>query len=148
MSSNTEHDYKRFAFLCFAALVGIGCSLLFYPFVKDNGDYAETVVSVFSILSGFIIAIITILGDSSIIFSGSWRVAEKQIKIIKVRMIKQQFVFLVYLITIILIVLDVFSNENAANEKEIISQHSQSIKAQKTGKNDSPLKNIVTFKQP
>ena len=43
---------------------------------NDNSDAKTTIVTVLTVLAGFMIAIITVLGDPASIPDGSWRMVE------------------------------------------------------------------------
>ena len=67
---------KRLLFLlgC-VALSGAG-SYFGQPMVRDNSDAVTVMITVITVFAGFLVAIITILGDPAMIPAGSWRVAE------------------------------------------------------------------------
>ncbi len=86
---------------CFA----IGAAAAFYcqPYVKDNSDAVLIVTTVFTVFAGFLVAIITILGDPSLVPSGSWRLVESRRESIEHRIIWHIYLFGLYLVTIGLI---------------------------------------------
>lgn len=90
-----------FILLCFG-LAGLGA---FYaqPFMHGNPDAVLIIVTVFTVFAGFLIAIITIIGDPVMIPEGSWRIAEGG----RDRMVQRLFwhiaLFVLYLLTIALL---------------------------------------------
>jgi|SRR5579883_1600543 MFS family permease len=70
------------------------------PYVYHNSDFVVIVVTVFTVFAGFLIAIITILGDPSMIPDGSWRIAEARRDNIEKRLLTHSYLFILYLITI------------------------------------------------
>ncbi len=70
------------------------------PFAHDNTDVLTIVITVMTVFAGFLVAIITILGDPSMIPSGSWRVAELRRDNIESRLITHIWLFVFYLIAI------------------------------------------------
>lgn len=73
-----------------------------HPLIDGNKDATSVIVTVFSILAGFLIAIMTLLGDQSVI-PGSWRISELKRRSIKVKLIRQKWLFYLYLMTLVLI---------------------------------------------
>jgi hypothetical protein len=90
----------RILFFGFAAAAGFAALVYGEPLIKDNEDAAGVVTTVFSILAGFLIAIMSVLGDPSLILPGSWRKAEIQRSMISARLIRQKWLFYLYLITL------------------------------------------------
>ena len=71
--------------LCF--VVGAICAWLGAPLIYENGDAINILVTVYTVLAGFLVAIIAILGDPVLIPSGDWREAENNREIILARLI-------------------------------------------------------------
>jgi len=87
-----------FIFSCF-----VGGGLVAYygqPLAHDNGDSILIIITVMTVFAGFLVAIITILGDPGLIPSGSWRVAELRRNNIEARLITHIWLFVLYLIAI------------------------------------------------
>jgi hypothetical protein len=64
-------------------------------------------VTVFTVFAGFLVAIITILGDPSLIPSGSWRVAEVRRESFQARLFTHVVLFSLYLFAIALLFIGV-----------------------------------------
>jgi MFS family permease len=91
---------RRLVFIiCSAALAAIA-AWYGQPYVHHNSDFVVIVVTVFTVFAGFLIAIITILGDPSMIPDGSWRIAEARRDNIEKRLLTHSYLFILYLITI------------------------------------------------
>ena len=92
------------AFL-FAVCIGAGALGAYYaqPYVGHNSDIVLIVVTVFSVFAGFLIAIITIIGDPIMIREGSWRIAELGHDNMRRRLFSHVILFLAYLLTIALL---------------------------------------------
>jgi hypothetical protein len=73
-----------------------------HELIDKNTEATQVIVTVFSILAGFLIAIMTLLGDQSVL-PGSWRIAEVTRTKIQVKLIRQKWLFYVYLITLTII---------------------------------------------
>ncbi|WP_288431108.1 hypothetical protein [uncultured Agrobacterium sp.] len=72
--------------------------------IHGNEKARDIIVTVFSILAGFLIAIMTLLGDQSNL-PGSWKIAKSRSDAIKAKLIRQKWLFHCYLITLSLIFL-------------------------------------------
>jgi len=73
------------------------------PFVKENPDAILILTTVFTVFAGFLVAIITILGDPALIPEGSWRVAEGRRDKIESQLIAHVWLFVIYLLAIALL---------------------------------------------
>jgi len=73
------------------------------PFVKENADAVMILTTVFTVFAGFLVAIITILGDPSLIPEGSWRVAEGRRDSVEAQLIAHVWLFVIYLLAIALL---------------------------------------------
>ena len=85
-----------------SVVAGIAAGMFGHSLIDDNSDATGVIVTVFSILAGFLIAIMTLLGDQSVL-PGTWRIAESQRKSLKAKLIRQKWLFYVYLLTLVLI---------------------------------------------
>src|SRR5690606_15847934 len=83
-------------------LVGVSAFLFGHFLIAGIDAARDIIVTDFSILAGFLIAIMTLLGDHSLL-PGGWRVAEKNRSIIKVKLVRQKYLFYQYLLTLIVI---------------------------------------------
>lgn len=70
------------------------------PYFHGNSEALATIVTVFSILAGFLIAIISIVGDSALIGRGTWRRDHYVIEAIKRRLIRHKLTFHLYLLVL------------------------------------------------
>lgn len=68
--------------------------------MKDNSDALVTAVTVLTVLAGFMIAIITIIGDPAGIPEGSWRTVHVRIDNIERSVIRHAALFVLYLLAI------------------------------------------------
>ncbi|MEK8086890.1 hypothetical protein WNB94_10755 [Aquabacterium sp. A3] len=73
------------------------------PMVHANDQAINVVVTVFSVLAGFLVAIIAIIGDPALLPPGSWRAAEMERDKLDGRIVRHKWLFIAYLITLGLI---------------------------------------------
>jgi hypothetical protein len=93
----------RILYLLLSAAAGAVTACYGQPLVHDNSDLVLIVITVFSVFGGFLIAIITVLGDPALIPAGSWRIVESRRDNIQNRIIWHSWLFVLYLITIALL---------------------------------------------
>jgi hypothetical protein len=82
-----------------ALFAGAVVSLWGYPIYHGNDKARDVIVTVFAILAGFLIAVMTLLGDQSVL-PGTWRIAEAQRRAIRMKLIQQKWLFYLYLCTL------------------------------------------------
>lgn len=86
-------------------LITISSCALFSSYFYDNltSDAMGVLVNIFSILAGFLIGIIALVGEPSLMLSGSWRVAEASRDNLMRRLIGLKYLLFSYLLALALI---------------------------------------------
>lgn len=89
----------------FAAIVFLSAVLAYLgqPLIHGNANAVNVVVTVFSVLAGFLVAIIAIVGDVTVMTPGSWRAVEMNRRLAVTRLNRHKHLFLLYLVTLALI---------------------------------------------
>jgi hypothetical protein len=90
----------RYTFALFCLAAGAVSAYYTQPYVHHNSDLVLIVVTVFTVFAGFLIAIITIIGDPALIPDGSWRAAEGGRLRMEQRLTTHVTLFFMYLVTI------------------------------------------------
>lgn len=90
----------RALFIVFAFAAGILVSRYWGEYVVGNEAAIGIFVTVYTVLAGFLVAVITVLGDPSLLPTGSWRSAEGHRSAIESRLIRHTWLFVLYLVTI------------------------------------------------
>lgn len=93
----------RIAFFLCCAVAGVFGAYYAQPFVVKNSDLILILVTVFTVFAGFLIAIITIIGDPILISEGSWRRSEGGRARMRQRLNLHIALFVLYLVTIALL---------------------------------------------
>lgn len=88
--------------LLFAICASFAAAAAYYgePLVRHNTDAILILTTVFTVFAGFLVAIIVILGDPSMVPDGSWRVAETRRDGIEGQLIIHVWLFIAYLLAI------------------------------------------------
>lgn len=90
----------RLVFITLCAVAAVAAAAYGQPYVHHNADLVLVIVTVFTVFAGFLIAVITILGDPTMIPDGSWRIAESRRDNIERRLRTHVWLFVLYLLTI------------------------------------------------
>lgn len=76
------------------------------PAISGKSDAINVLVTIYSVLAGILIAIITLIGDPAVLDTdGSWRRTYLSSKLPKIRLLRLKILFHTYLITLLLIFL-------------------------------------------
>ncbi len=113
---NSEVDKEKVKYCVCVALWSCLASYFGQPLIHGNQDAINLIVTVFSILAGFLVAVITLVGDPKSLPSGSWQVARLGSDLTYNRLIRHKWLFKGYLITLFLI----FSSIVAKNKFPIV----------------------------
>jgi O-antigen/teichoic acid export membrane protein len=98
------------------AFVGAGVAACYaQPAAEKNSDLILIVVTVFAIFAGFLIAIISVIGDPVMIKEGSWRVSELGRDRMEGRLLWHIALFCLYLVTIGLLFVGVVLEKTLAD---------------------------------
>ena len=99
-------DIPRCLYFFCSLLAAIAAFIWGQPFIHGNKDAVNIIVTVFSVLAGFLVGLITITGDpSQMLARGNWRLTELNRVGVRQRLIRHRWMFVLYLLTIVLIFL-------------------------------------------
>lgn len=90
------------------------------PLTHGNQEAINVIVTVFSILAGFLIAVITLVGDPKSLPSGSWQVARLGSELTYNRLIRHKWLFKAYLITLFLIFISIVVRNRLPSAQVVI----------------------------
>ncbi|MDO3378112.1 hypothetical protein [Geoalkalibacter halelectricus] len=93
-------SWTRLVFFGFSVLAGVLGAILGQPLIHGNDMAINVIVTVFSILAGFLVAIMTMMGDPSAFYGRSWRANEKGREKIFNQLVRQKWMFILYLVTL------------------------------------------------
>lgn len=85
-------------------VVAIGLSSFigyrFQPMVADNPNAVNTVVTIFSILAGFLIAVITFIAEPTLQQARTWDELQRMKATVHRKLVRQKLLFFFYLLTL------------------------------------------------
>ncbi len=93
-----------------AVCVGTAAAYYGQPLIHGNSQAINIIVTVFSVLAGFLVAVIAIVGDPALLPPGSWRAAEMERSKLNGRLGRHKALFMTYLITLGLIFVSLLLN--------------------------------------
>lgn len=96
-------DLNKIKYAIAVAMWGCLGSYLAKPLIEGNQDAINVIVTVFSILAGFLIAVITLIGDPKSLPSGGWQIARIGSDLTYNRLTRQKWLFYIYLVALVLI---------------------------------------------
>jgi len=87
-------------YVLFCAILSLYISFSVCPYIGENSDIVGIVTTVITVFAGFLVAILTIIGDASSIPNGNWRIAENRRDSFEYRIIAHQWLFFIYMLSI------------------------------------------------
>jgi hypothetical protein len=93
-------DFWRIAKIAAAICISVTVGYQFQPLIADNSDAVNTVVTIFSILAGFLIAVITLIAEPTLKIAGNWQELQLMKSTINRKLFRQKLLFFFYLATL------------------------------------------------
>ncbi len=90
----------RLVFLSICLLIGGFAAYYGQPYTKDNSDLITIMITVFTVFAGFLVAIVTVLGDPSLVPGDGWRSIESRREGLLDRLVLHSWLFVLYLVAI------------------------------------------------
>ncbi|MDQ0503690.1 hypothetical protein [Xanthobacter agilis] len=97
---NIEIEWGRVAKIIVALVISCAVGYFFQPMVSKNKDAVNTVVTIFSILAGFLIALITLISEPTLRQAKDWRELQMMKNTIERKLLRQKILFFMYLLTL------------------------------------------------
>lgn len=105
MTTKKKTDWGFVSHATVAIVAGVLAAYFGGPLIHDNDSAVNVIVTTFSVLAGFLIAIMTILLDPSALLPGTWRIASAQRQEFHKRLLRHKWLFFLYVWTLGLIFL-------------------------------------------
>lgn len=96
-------DWHRIGFFAVAAGVSVAAGWFGQPLIHGNSDAVGVIVNVFSILAGFLVTIMTLLGEPGLFRGRTWRGDSVRRGNFYRRLIRHKWLFIAYLLVLGLI---------------------------------------------
>lgn len=95
-----QTDWWRLAKLALAIGVSVFIGYRFQPMVSNNPNAVNTVVTIFSILAGFLIAVITFIAEPTLQAAKNWQELQQMKETVRRKLFRQKLLFFLYLMTL------------------------------------------------
>lgn len=95
-----RRDWWRLAKLAGNTGLSVFVGLYFQPMIAGNSDAVNTVVTVFSILAGFLIAVITFIAEPTLKKAKDWQELQHMKKTVRRKLFRHNLLFFFYLLTL------------------------------------------------
>lgn len=100
MSWARRVDWLRILKLAGAASISAYVGYRFQPMVSNNPNAVNTVVTIFSILAGFLIAVITFIAEPTLQQAKNWEELQLMKDTVRRKLFRQKVLFFLYLLTL------------------------------------------------
>lgn len=117
---NIDISIQKIVYTICIGIFGAVSSFLVQPLIHENQEAINIIVTVFSILAGFLIAVITLVGDPQSLPPGSWRLARHGSDLTYRRLLRHKWLFIAYLITLFLIFLSILIKDKPDNYQVLL----------------------------
>lgn len=97
---SAKTDWWRLVKIGVAIAVSVFVGYQFQPMVANNTDAVNTVVTIFSILAGFLIAVITFIAEPTLKQARNWQELQLMKDTIRRQLFRQKILFFLYLLTL------------------------------------------------
>ena len=94
---------KRGVYIILSSLASLLVAWKWGVLLKSSEASFDGIIAVFSILAGVLVAVISIVGDPSMLIPGNWRVGHEHAKDIQNKIARFSHLFSIYIITIFLV---------------------------------------------
>ncbi len=96
-SSEVHIDWNRIGFFTFSVTSGLAAGWYGQPLIHGNNEAIGVIVNVFSILAGFLVTIMTLLGEPSLFRGKTWRSDAVKKSNVYRRLARHKWLFIIYL---------------------------------------------------
>lgn len=96
-TDHTSIDWKRIVVRLACVILGGVAAWLAQPYIHGNNTAIGIIVSVFAILAGFLVTIMTQLGDPNLYRGGTWKSEVVKKNKVYLRLVEHKWLFILYL---------------------------------------------------
>jgi ABC-type Na+ efflux pump permease subunit len=96
-------DKRRIVYFIFALATGIVAAVFGASWIHENSDARSVIATAFSVLAGFLVAVIAVQADERMIRGASWRSDFYRLQDVKRRLSRHRDTFQLYLLVLMLV---------------------------------------------
>ncbi len=98
-------------YILFAAVVSSVVAYKFPTALMSSTTALEAIIAVFSILAGVLVAVISIVGDPSMLLQGNWRLAFEDAKEVQKKISNYANLIAIYIIALLMVIVAIVLND-------------------------------------
>lgn len=98
-------------YILFSAVVSSVIAYMFPAALMSSTTALEAIIAVFSILAGVLVAVISIVGDPSMLLQGNWRLAFEDAKDVQKKISNYANLIAIYVVDLLLVILAIVMND-------------------------------------
>lgn len=99
-TKHSKTDWIRILKLVISITVSAFVGYFFQPMITKNANAVNTVVTVFSVLAGFLIALLTLIAEPTLKRAKDWQELQLMKSTIERKLLRQKILFFMYLLTL------------------------------------------------
>jgi len=113
-------DYGRLIFITITIPLSIAAGVFGQPLLHGNEDAVSVIVNVFSILAGFLVTIMTLLGEPSLFRGRTWRSDAVRRSNVYRRLTRHRWLFIIYLLVLACIFIAALMTEKYPDHSSVV----------------------------
>lgn len=102
----------RWLYIGLSATIALVAGYFLGAPLRGSATALSGIISVFSILAGVLVAVISIIGDPSMLLTGNWRLGYVHAKEIQIRIARYAILILLYVVILIVVLLAILLKDN------------------------------------
>lgn len=118
-------DARKVVTFLFIIILSSIISYFIQPFIHGNEKAIDLIINVFSILAGFLVAIMTLFSDFSINNETNWRELSLKKNTIRVRAAKNKYLFYCYLLVLIFVFISILLSKSEIEWHKIVVKYAE-----------------------
>lgn len=99
-ADSSNRDWWRLLKIATSIIASLASGYFLQPMIAKNTDAVNTVVTIFSILAGFLIAVISLISEPALKQARNWQELQLMKQTVQRKMIRHKLLFFLYLITL------------------------------------------------
>lgn len=108
----------RWAFIAVSLLIAIAVGVRFGHMLAQSDAALQGIIDVFSILAGVLVAVMSIIGDPSMLLTGNWRLGQEHATEIQKKIARYAHLIFVYVLILIVVLIATIIKDNKIADAE------------------------------
>lgn len=113
---------RNWAFIIASAVLSVWLGSKYGTTLRGSEAALSGIVSVFSILAGVLVAVISIVGDPSMLLSGNWRLGFTHAEATQIRLARYAHLIFIYIMILILVLAATLLKDSGVKGYDLVYQ--------------------------